>query len=84
MYVRVSLRRHNLGTFYARKFKFGMLLTQTETFNCMLELFLGHALGEARDQKVYQIEHFENSVEMFASRYCHVGRDQRAEAFVYF
>ena len=33
----------NLGTFYARKLNFGMLLTQT--FSFVLELYLGHALG---------------------------------------
>ena len=28
-YIRVSFGGHNLGTFYARLLKFGMLLTQT-------------------------------------------------------
>ena len=27
--IRISLEGHNIGTFYARKFKFGMILTQT-------------------------------------------------------
>ena len=29
IYIRVSLGGHNMGTFYARKLNFGMLLTQT-------------------------------------------------------
>ena len=29
IYARVSLGGHKFGTFYARKLKFGMLLTQT-------------------------------------------------------
>ena len=33
---------------YARKLKFGKLLTQTYTFSCVLELALGHARGKAR------------------------------------
>ena len=45
IYMHVSLGSHNLGTFYARKLKFGLLLTQPKTYNYMLELFLGHALG---------------------------------------
>ena len=40
--VHVSLGGHNLGNFYARKLKF---YTQTYTFNSLLELPLGHALG---------------------------------------
>ena len=35
------------GTFYARKLKFCMLLTQPEAFNSVLELPLGHALSGA-------------------------------------
>ena len=37
----VSLGGHSLGTFYARKLNFGMLLTQIKTFNYVLELPLG-------------------------------------------
>ena len=29
IYILVSLGGHNLGTFYARKLKFGILLTKT-------------------------------------------------------
>ena len=44
VYTCVSLGGQNLGTFYARKLKFGMLHTQTWTFNSGLELPLGHVL----------------------------------------
>ena len=36
---------HNLGTFYARKLKFDMLLTQTLTLHSMLELHPSLAVG---------------------------------------
>ena len=45
IYIHVSLGNHNLGTFYARMLKFGLLLTQSKTYIYMLELLLGHALG---------------------------------------
>ena len=45
IYFRVSLGGLNLGTFDARKLKYGMLLTQTLTFNYVLEWFLCHSLG---------------------------------------
>ena len=44
-YVRAFFGGHNLGNFYARKLKLGMHLTQTKTFNSILELLLGPALG---------------------------------------
>ena len=44
IYVSISLRGHNLGTFFTRKLKFGMLITQTKTFN-YAKLLLGLALG---------------------------------------
>ena len=43
----VSLRSHNLSTFYTRKLKFGKLLILTCAFHSVLELPLGHALGWA-------------------------------------
>ena len=46
IYVCVSLGGHNLRTFYATMWKFGMLLTQTLTFSFVLELLLGFALGQ--------------------------------------
>ena len=45
IYIRVSFGGHNLGIFYARKLKFGMLLTQTYTFNTVLVLPLDHTPG---------------------------------------
>ena len=45
IYVRVPLGGHNLGASYARKLKFGILLTQTYVINFVLEQPLGHALG---------------------------------------
>ena len=35
----------NLGTFYARKLKFALLVTQAKTFNSVLQLPLRHGLG---------------------------------------
>ena len=45
IYIRISLGGCILGTFYARKLKFGLQLTQTVTFNSVVELLLGHAIG---------------------------------------
>ena len=45
IYVHVSCGGHNLCASYARKLKFGMLLTQTSIFNSVLEFPLYHALG---------------------------------------
>ena len=61
--VRVSLGGHDLGTstFYARKMKFGMLLTWAQT---CAKVALIHTLGGAREQILCitdQIEHLENS-----------------------
>ena len=41
IYVCVSLRGHNMGSFYARILKVNMLLTETLTINSVLELPLG-------------------------------------------
>ena len=45
IYIRVSYGGHNLDIFYTRKLKFGVLLTQTYTFNSVLELPLDHTPG---------------------------------------
>ena len=48
IYVRIStfvIRVITWASFYARKFIFGMLLTQNLIFNSVLELPLCHALG---------------------------------------
>ena len=45
IYVWVPFGGHNLGTFYARKLKCGVLFIQTHAFNSILDLPLGHALG---------------------------------------
>ena len=45
IYARVCREGHTLGTFYARKLKFFMLLFQTKTFDSVLELSLRHTLG---------------------------------------
>ena len=60
MYVSVSLGGHNLDTFYARKF--GMLLTKTQPFNCMLDLPRVMLWGRARGQNVQQIRHWKIGV----------------------
>ena len=72
--------------FYARKLKFGMLLTQTYIFSAVLvtpescpEVGLG--------VKMYNIRlvFLQIVVEIYAFRYCcHMGNDQRAGAFLYF
>ena len=47
--MHVSLGGHSLGSFYARKLKFSMLLPYPDlTFKSGLELPLGYALGGAR------------------------------------
>ena len=46
IYVCIFLAGHNLCIFWARKLKIGMLLFQTWTFNSVLELHPGPALGQ--------------------------------------
>ena len=48
----VFLGSHNLSTFYARKFKFTMLLTQLQIFNSVLNCSWIMPCGLARDQNV--------------------------------
>ena len=55
-----------MGSFYARKLKFGMPLTKTLTFNSALELPMGHALGWGLGSECLtdQIEHWKIIVEI--------------------
>ena len=52
IHVRISLGGLNLGTFFAKKLKSGILLTQILTFNTILELPWVMPLGRARGQNV--------------------------------
>ena len=83
----VSLRGHNLGTFYARKLKFGMLFTQTLTFKKMLELPLDDVWRVGLGVRMYnnKLSIWKIVVEIYDSWCCcHMGKEQKAGAFVYF
>ena len=56
-YVRVSLGGHNLGIFYARKLKFGMLLTPVlSLLRLYARVALGHTLVWRLEIKMYYMK----------------------------
>ena len=83
IYGCISLGGYNLGSLYARQLNFSNLFTQTKTFSSIAP---GSCPGVGLGSKCItdQIEHLENS-EIYASRCCcHMGKEQRAGAFIYF
>ena len=53
---------HNFDIFYATKLKFGMIVTQTKTLDCIVELLLGLSPGRGQGSKCItgHIEHMQN------------------------